>query len=315
VKRAIWTTLLTVVLMAGFAIGACASEMNDAVAVKNAELAMATGDFNKAVSILNEVKQTPITEAYLRFCNTWSVSEEDNAFEKTKVYKESDIGKMGEITDAFVYFPNEVNEGTRYLVYYAGGGGGWLLRQDYAWNYCNKFEPNAICVFFKASGLGNIGQMQERTGIILKSAAYLTGVHPYKVTIISSSNGGYMTFYAAVYLYNTFSIVTDKICSLDMGLNWSKLDVLISEDEAQPLVTMQTQVYAFGRHDEIWSLLGAKQFEGYGVPLYEVACVNGDHERMTKIAFRNGTFSWAIGQIRDLDPWEYKITLVNFGES
>ena len=312
-KVAAFIIAFVVVLSASMTTMAQPSETQKKILLKDAEMAMAVGDFDKATAILSKMDDAdPIISAYLRFCETWRIDDAERPLETAKVWKEFPEGTVYELREAFVYIPKEVNEGTRYLVYYAGGSGGWELRQNYAIGYCEKFSPNAVCVFMKSSGLADIQYYSAVTGEILRSMAAETGINPYRIVILSSSNGGYMTFYGATYLYNQYGIITDKICSLDMGLNWGKAGALISEEEAQPLVAMQTKVYAFEQHDEIWGYKGAQQFASYGVPLIEVACVNADHERMTKIAFRNGTFSWAIGQIPDLDPFEYRITPVNF---
>lgn len=273
---------------------------------------MVTMDFDDAKQILDHMTDTGRKKAYLAFCDSWNVDDAKPFNEIAQVYKEFDSGTMYKTNSQFVYIPKHPDANTRYCVHFAGGTGGWILRQDYAEGFVKAYTPNSVFIWHKGSEYYAMDTVGHSVGELLRSICKEIGIAPQNIAVTAASNGGYTTFYCAAELYTEYHIVTDKILSLDMGNNWGNTHVLISETDAQPLVQMQTKVYAFGRHDEIYRLFGAKQFAAYGVPLLEVQCKNGDHERINRIAFRNGTFAWAVGEQEELDPEEYKVFPVNF---
>ena len=269
-------------------------------------------DLDNAANLIRSNSELENRETYLRFCNTWTTDNASDVLAGAVLYSETDSGKFYKLTDSFIYIPNNCSASTHYLVYFAGGCGGWILRQDWAWTYILNYDPNCIAIFYKDSGVYCPHEKSSRTEELLKGLASLTKEAPQDITVVGSSNGGYTTFYLAADLYNDCAIVTKNILILDMGLQWGKEGVLISESDAGPLLKMGTTVYHFGRSGEVFKMPGAKQFASYGVKLVEVVCKGAGHDQITSDAFRTGALSWAIGESTPLDQDWYKMTNVNF---
>ncbi len=149
-----------------------------------------------------------------------------------EVYKTLDLGTMYQYYDCFVYVPAETDENTACCVHFAGGSGGWLLRQDYAVRYIQQYAPNSIFIWYKNSGIYEMAARVERTVSLLSSLEAQTGLDFGTVTITASSNGGYTSLYAASHLKSDYEIATDRVIILDMGNVWGKSEFLISKAEA-----------------------------------------------------------------------------------
>lgn len=228
------------------------------------------------------------------------------------VYKVLDEGTMYVNSDCFIYIPNNCNDNTACDVHFAGGTGGWILRQDYAISYIRSYSPNSIFIWYKNSGIFDRENRVAETADLLNRLQQETGVYTGTVSITSSSNGGYTALYAASHLKSDYGIQTDKVIILDMGNVWAKSEYLVTEAEAKPMMDMGTVVYHFGRNGETFKMKGAKQFASYGVPLVEVACKGEGHDQITSDAFRFGVFSWVIGEQPTLNDDWYHAQSVNF---
>ena len=228
-------------------------------------------------------------------------------------YKTLEDGTMYQCNDCFVYIPTVCSEDTACCVHFAGGTGGWLLRQDYAMRYISEYDPNAIFIWYKNSGLYERDARVRRTADLLRTLASQTGTDLSDIVITSSSNGGYTALYAASHLESEYSIETEKVVILDMGNVWAKTEFIVSQEEANEMIDMGTTVYHFGRKGETFTMKGAQQFASYGVPLVEVVCKGAGHDQITNDAFSFGVFSWAIDDpsVPLRDDW-YTPANVNF---
>ena len=228
-------------------------------------------------------------------------------------YKTLEDGTMYQCSDCFVYIPTVCSKDTSCCVHFAGGTGGWLLRQDYAMRYINEYDPNAIFIWYKNSGLYERDTRVQRTAELIHSLETQTGTDLDEIVITSSSNGGYTALYAASHLESEYGIETEKVVILDMGNVWAKTEFIVSKDEAKEMIDMGTVVYHFGRKGETFTMKGAQQFGSYGVPLVEVVCIGAGHDQITNDAFSFGVFSWAIDDpsVPLRDDW-YTPANVNF---
>lgn len=272
-------------------------------------------NFERAKQLLNQIDPSPQNTILYLFCEEWNQmldetpgSIKDNAL---SFWAKDGYGTLFELDDCLLFIPDHINEDTKYLIYFPGGLEPWTIRHDLAEEYLSKYEPNCICLFFKESFVNNIDQAKWRAGAILRGVSKETGVAPQKIAILASSNGGYTALWVATDLFDSCYILTDKIVILDMGMSWSK-DVLIDADSSISLVEAGTKVYHFGRGHELYRNAGSIKFAGYDVPLINVMCQHGGHDAITEKAFRNGTFSWAIGEKEFLDPNEYELENANF---
>ncbi|MCR5137428.1 MAG: hypothetical protein K6C12_10055 [Oscillospiraceae bacterium] len=240
--------------------------------------------------------------------------EENPLPEDGRVYSDLGQGTFCLIRDAFVYIPEHCDDNTGYLLHYAGGTGGlddWVLQQQYPEYYLREYRPNAVCVFFKGSGLRDIPAACERTGELLAELGELTGVRPEKIAVSAASNGGYTALHAACRLYTDYGIRTDRILLLDMGDSWSKEELLITGEEAAPLLEMGTTVYALGAEGDAFTLPGAQKFASSGVPLIEVVSRKRNHDEMTVEAFQEGVLSFLLGESARLNEKRYTLNPVN----
>ena len=248
-------------------------------------------------------------DIYEDFCKTWTPDGTTDVFtaKDSSVYDAMEKGTYWKMRDCFVYVPKEADANTKFLVYFAGGSGGWILRQDYPQTYLKQFQPNAVMVFYKSGFIYDRLTLHDRTVEIWKAASDELGVAPQDVVVAGSSNGGYTALTVAANLVRDYNIRVDKVLILDMGNLWMKSDVMLSKEDAQPMVKDGTTVYAFSKKDNIYKTSGSLQWLSYGVNTKEVCCPNWDHDGISKMALRNSTFSWAIGERSELEPEWYTV--------
>ncbi|MBR4474626.1 MAG: hypothetical protein IKS55_13435 [Oscillospiraceae bacterium] len=239
---------------------------------------------------------------------------EFNPREERSVLNKLKKGIIWNYKDCIVYIPFECNEDTTCTVYYGGGGnGGWVLRNDLTYMYIRDDTPNILSVWYKNSALFDMQGRVEHTAQILKELGEETGVDTSTIAITSSSNGCYTAIYAASHLISDYGITVKTVVLLDMGEDWNKTQFIITEEEAQPLIDMETTVYHFGRkNDDILSHPGAKQFSDYGVRLISVTSIDKGHDKISAHAYTYGVFSWAGGETEKLKKDYYTFTPVNF---
>lgn len=216
-------------------------------------------------------------------------------------------GTLWKLGDCLVFFPNRIDEDTQYLVHFAGSYSGWILRPDHVKTFLREYRPNAVMIFFSASYCDGRRTLADRIETIWTQIQDNYDIHPDHIAISGSSNGGYSALYAAAFLMRDYGVRTDKVLILDMGNLWGFEELLITKEEAQPLIETGTKVYAFSKRNNIYRTASSRKWLGYGVETYEVACVHWDHERITSMALRNGTLSWAIGERDALDSEIYEI--------
>ena len=166
-------------------------------------------------------------------------------------------------------------------------------------------------IFYKASFVNNRRHLHERTVDILKAVSAQTGWAPQDISVTGSSNGGYSALYLAALIMKDFNIRAENVLILDMGNLWCYTELLISKEEAAPMIDANTTVYAFSKVNNIYGTAPSRSWLTYGVHTMEVACVNWDHDGITKMALRNGTLSWAIGEQDELDPDWYTINPID----
>lgn len=249
-------------------------------------------------------------DIYEDFCKTWKPDTNSDVFTEstTSVYDDKmPKGTYWKMKDCFVYTPKKADANTKFLVYFAGGSGGWILRQDYPQSYLKENSPNAVMVFYKSGFIYDMKTLHNRTVDIWKAASAQLGVAPQDVVVAGSSNGGYTALTVAANLTKDYDIRVDRVLILDMGNLWMKEGCLLSREEAQPMIDGGTTVYAFSKEDNIYQTTGSRQWLTYGVDTKEVCCLNWDHDRITKMALTNKTFSWAIRELDELDSYWYTV--------
>ena len=228
-----------------------------------------------------------------------------------RLHKSYPAGNLYKLRECFVYIPLQTNKDTRICVHYAGGNGAYILRWDYVEGFCDVYTPTNIYIWYKGSCLDTMESSYARTVTLLQDISDITGAPLDNIVYTGSSNGGYTALKTAARLYLDYGITADKVCTLDMGLNWGLTIILPTAEEYEALEEMQTEVYAFEQHDEIYRYFGARTILRSGIPVYEVICKNNGHEAITAYAFHMGVFAWLTGEKASLDRDEYTIRDAN----
>lgn len=239
----------------------------------------------------------------------WDLSDvSGDRIANSYVFQDCGTGKLYQNYQALIYLPNEINEDTKWGVFFPGGTGGWTLEYGYVRNYVKNWTPNAIYFFMGSPGIYGLDDQstQKLAADLIRSVSKEIGWAPNKISVIGFSDGGYTALYMAAYLYDQFGIGLHRICILDMGLGWSKEEVLPSKEEAAPIKDSGAAVYHFSRPGELCSTTGARKFSGYGIPIRGIACTDGEHISIFTHAFENGMMSWAVGEDVELDKVQYK---------
>lgn len=239
----------------------------------------------------------------------WDLSDvSGDRIANSYVFQDCGTGKLYQNYQALIYLPNEINEDTKWGIFFPGGTGGWTLEYGYVRNYVKNWTPNAIYFFMGSPGIYGLDDQstQKLAADLIRSVSKEIGWAPNKISVIGFSDGGYTALHMAAYLYDQFGIGLHRICILDMGLGWSKEEVLPSKEEAAPIKDSGAAVYHFSRPGELCSTAGARKFSGYGIPIRGVACTDGEHISIFTHAFENGMMSWAVGEDVELDKVQYK---------
>ena len=82
-----------------------------------------------------------------------------------ELFNEFEVGQLSYKYDFYLYIPYECDENTKSSVYFAGGGGGPILRHETIMKYLRNFQPNAVMLFLKAQAF-QICHMQLKNHLI-----------------------------------------------------------------------------------------------------------------------------------------------------
>ena len=252
--------------------------------------------------------QSEVTESGGGEASDWDLSDvPGDRIANSSVFQDCGTGKLYQNYQALIYLPNEIDESTKWGVFFPGGTGGWTLEYGYVRNYVKNWTPNAIYFFMGSPGIYGLDDQstQKLAADLIRSVSKEIGWAPNEISVIGFSDGGYTALHTAAYLYDQLGIGLKRVCILDMGLGWSKKEVLPTKEEAQPIRDSGAVVYHFGRAGELYTMAGARQFISYGIPIREVACTDGDHIAIFTHAFENGMMSWAVGEDIELDKVQY----------
>lgn len=261
-----------------------------------------------AVSVRSLEGSSPKTDDSVRV----GISRNVEVPREFSLFQELKNGNMYSSEDSFLYIPFNVDEDTKTLVYYAGHYDTNVFQHAECIRYLETYNPNAVSLWFTYSGISTIDKREKRTSDLLTEIWGEENIKGSSILVVGSSNGGYVALAAAAYLKSELDVNTAMIVILDMGEGWGLFDWYFSQEDADKLLEMGTVVYHFGRNGGVRKAEGGKKFLSYGIPTAEVKCKNGDHDAITKYAFRNGLFSWMLNDGTKLNPDAYKIMYSSF---
>ena len=208
---------------------------------------------------------------------------------------------------AYIYVPEEINEDTKFLVYFAGGDGKEpMLFIGGVYRYIQNYAPNAILVFYENSGSRNIPESCQKMIRISKQLSDECGVIVHDLVVAGSSTGCYTALHAAAAFYTDAYIEPKAVLTLDTGMEW-KMPIHLSAEERAALAEAGTKLYLFEQDgvgtdvDAIYDLVAS------GDDVTAVYCKNRDHDWISRLAYENGVFSWAMGEFDELNDSEYTL--------
>ena len=228
----------------------------------------------------------------------WDLTDTPSFIERASVRDTYEYGTVYEDDFALVYIPNKLTDKITFGFFFPGNNYGHTLPDDNVSEVCDIYKPLSVYVFSKESCLATLNKEDGvlwRCGEIIKEVCKDFNATPKKAGVVGYSNGGYTALHVAAYLIDEFHIDVPRVVILDMGQQWGKMEFLISEEDAQPMINAGTNVYHFTRHGETGNIRGSRQFASYGVPLYEIACVRGSHQDILSNGLYLGVIFWAVG--------------------
>lgn len=213
-----------------------------------------------------------------------------------------DGGNLYFYESVFVYVPNQIKSDTEFLIYFAGGNVDFYLDIDSVYEFCRKYSPNAVCIFRINSGMSEMEE--DAVGKMIAVAERLAaecGLVIHEPSIVGTSNGAYMAMHAAVRFYLEDYVQAKNLMTLDTGYNWELEEHLLSKEERELTAALGIKFYLFEQNetapeiDAIWDLV----YSGNDVTaLYGHT---NDHDEITADAFKDGLFSWLLGEKDHLD--------------
>lgn len=204
------------------------------------------------------------------------------------------------------YIPAHIDENTKSVIYYPGGCGEPMLRVSLALQYVTDFAPNAIIVFMRHSGYDNIPKKVEESWQVLETICreYKTEIRDLVIT--GPSNGGYTALKAIPYLYDKHQLRTEFLLVMDMGLNFLVGSLFPTEEECKTITEIGTEIYFFDQRYMDRENPQLKVLESRGLQFHMVYCTKDEHIQIARDEFSQGVISWALGEIKELNPDYYE---------
>lgn len=213
-------------------------------------------------------------------------------------------GELYFYSRSYIYVPHEIDETTRFSVYFAGGGGEKLLFMEGVYEYLGKYSPNAVMVFYDNSGLPNMEFSCDRMIAISNQIAAECGIAIHDLAISGSSSGCYTALHAAAAFYTKNHVTARAVFTLDTGFDWES-NLNLSAEERAATAEAGVKYYLFEQAGTGTKIAAIHDLVESGNDVTAVYCVHDDHDKMSRLAYTNGLFSWAMGEFDELDEREY----------
>ena len=202
--------------------------------------------------------------------------------------------------------PEEINDKTAALLYYGGGySNGFVLDPYLIETYVRDYTPNCIGVFFLGSGWNHYENWCHIGLDYINKLANYCNIEIKNLQIAGSSLGGSVALQAGV----MSEIPVSAISVLDNACEWH-LETNLNNDQIQKLKDEGTIFYLYEQSTEI-KHQAVQDMVDMGCLIKMIQCNHGDHDAITKGAFKYGAFSYAFGWT-ELPEQAYVIKDYNF---
>ncbi len=211
----------------------------------------------------------------------------------------------------FVYVPENVSEDTKFISYFAGGTGEPLLYVDGLFQYIRKYWPNAILLFDENSGTPDIPGACKMMMEIANQVAAELGICVHDLVVAGSSNGCYTALHATAAYYALYNVAPTCLLTLDTGQEWEAPGLGLSPEEISQMAESGAVLYLF---EQPWTGLDVPaiyDLAAGGCKVVAVQCFHTDHDMISRLAYSEGVFSWAIGEYDTLNQNEYTLCDLN----
>lgn len=205
----------------------------------------------------------------------------------------------------YIYVPNQCDENTRSMVYFAGGTGENLLYLPGVYKYFENYSPNAVMLFFCESGYTHMKGIAQDAVDIMRQLELECHFVIHDFVLIGSSNGAYTAIRSAALMYEYGGIKAKSVLSMDAGDEWN-LPSHITDENLAVIADIKTTVYLFEQDNGVWLKYDfIKHMVDSGVDVRVVECREDGHNRISVNLYKYGLFSWAFEEYSDLMPEEY----------
>ena len=224
------------------------------------------------------------------------------------VEKEFSAGRTYVEHMGLLYVPDQCDEDTRFCLYFAGGGGTEdLLYYRGVYYYLETYQPNAVILFFYGSGFSQKDESCRLGARVLLHAAEELGLTLEELVTLGSSNGAYTALRAAAILYDEYQIPVRRVLILAAGMEWEyPVSEMLSDEQCALVAKERTLICLFEREKRDLRVPAILRMVKRGVHVALMACDNWDHNQISVNAYKNGLFSWAMGEYPRLDPEQYR---------
>ena len=259
-------------------------------------------------------EQSKVYEGYCRLRLGEDFSAYDPIICEDNILDTFENGVMYRYDPVYAYVPNEITEDTRFSVYFAGGTGGFLLFVDGVYEYIRAYSPDAVMLFNTNSGTQDIPRSINTMIRISNQIAAECGISIHDLAISGSSNGCYTAVHAAAAFYTDNSVAARSVLTYDTGKEWNLTHYNMSQEEMEATAGTGIRYYLFEQPEIDLGTKAIYDLVATGNEVYAVYCTHDDHDRMSRLAYTNGLFSWGMGEFDELDEDEYKICLLALNE-
>lgn len=278
--------------------------------------AMKERRFEDALEDFSRAQLPEESGVYERFCRDRmeenDMKEPDGILNPKYLYKDVNHegikrGAMYIYKRVFVYVPEGVSTQTKFVSYFAGGGGEPILYVDGLFQYIRKYWPDAVLLFYENSGTPDIPGSCQLMMEVANQVAKELGICVHDLVVAGSSDGCYTALHATAAYYALYNIAPVSLLTLDTGEEWAAPGLGLSQEEIDQIAQSGTMLYLF---EQPWTGLDVPaiyDLAASGCKVVAVYCTHPGHDEISRLAYSKGIFSWALGEYKELDKAEYRL--------
>lgn len=195
--------------------------------------------------------------------------------------------------EAYILFPAEPNEDTRFFLYICGGRNE-EINADFLYCYLDNPAPNTLSVVLRRNDAPDMDRCCEKGLRILDEAAADCGLFVRELVVAGSSLGAYPALQCPR-VAAPLGIRVTCVLSLDAGNRWNESDMVPSFEQCRALAQTGAHFYLF---QPTWLDTGCEPVRllvNTGNWVMLAGCLREDHEQITYDAMNLGVFDWALG--------------------